>query len=299
MELRIKRASKAHDGTVAPMHSIEEFRGQPPEFWAVVKLVSPVIGYSYRGRRSDPSRVRSYTVDEVVEALADRALHADEKLLRQVAAYSEARAELLKTTAAPNLMNRDEARELYEQLRSELKPPEAVLPMNKQKGDKRHPAYLTLIVNTLTWHALKERFGHGEFDSNPREALTFSRDGQPLRTLARWMDGAFPGVNQPLAAWEIKEYYGTTSFGSRIADGVYVAGLDGYELNELRSVGLDVKHYLFLDAREWWDKGKSYLCRIVDLIHADLLDAAFCGREAVEQWPLVVSSWPDPPAATK
>jgi hypothetical protein len=280
------------------MNVLEDFRDQSPEFWAVVKLVSPMIGYSYRGKEADPSKVRRYTVGEIADALKNRDLEAEEDLLEAVAAYSAARAELLESAAAPNLMNREEARELFEKLRSELKPPDAVLPMNKQKGEKRHPAYLTCILNMITWRALTERFGNGDFDSNPREALTFSRDGRPLRTLARWMDGAFPGTNQPIAAWEIKEYYGTTSFGSRIADGVYVAGLDGYELNELRSIDLDVKHYLFIDAREWWDKGKSYLCRIVDLVQADLLDAAFCGREIVSQWPVAISQWPDPPTTS-
>ena len=37
----------------------------------------------------------------------------------------------------------------------------------------------------------------------------------------------------PLAVWEIKEYYYTTTFGSRVADGVYETLLDGMELREL------------------------------------------------------------------
>ena len=41
------------------------------------------------------------------------------------------------------------------------------------------------------------------------------------------------GLN-PIAIWEIKEYYYTTTFGSRIADGVYETPLDGMELEELR-----------------------------------------------------------------
>lgn len=97
------------------------------------------------------------------------------------------------------------------------------------------------------------------------------------------------------AAWEIKEYYGTTTFGSRVADGVYETALDGYELNDLRAVGVDVEHYLLLDDRfTWWDCGRSYLCRIVDMLHSDLLDGALFGREVVSEWPLVVASWPPP-----
>lgn len=72
----------------------------------------------------------------------------------------------------------------------------------------------------------------------------------PLRTLARRVDGAFPCAINPIAVWEIKEYYHTTTFGSRVADGVYETLLDGLELEELRtSEGIDVKHYLILDDR--------------------------------------------------
>lgn len=65
----------------------------------------------------------------------------------------------------------------------------------------------------------------------------------------------YPGLNQPRTTWEIKEHYGTTTFGSRVADGVYETALDGYELNDLRDVGVEVEHYLFLDDRfTWWER---------------------------------------------
>jgi hypothetical protein len=277
------------------MLPVEEFRRQPPEFWAVVKLVSQLIGYSVRKKGSTPSRVRAYTSADVATALRQRGLDPGDQaeLLQRVARYSGVRAELLQGQVEPNLMDRDQARDLFEELRDAIDPPEKLLPMNKQKGEKRHHAYLSCIVNMLTWRTLAERFGEAQFDWNPRGPLTFSSDGMPLRTLFRWMDGAYPGLNQPIAAWEIKEYYGTTTFGSRVADGVYETALDGYELNDLRDVGVEVEHYLFLDDHwTWWQQGKSYLCRIVDMLHAGLLDGAFFGREVVAEWPGVVSRWP-------
>lgn len=277
------------------MLPLAEFQRQPPEFWAVLKLVSSEIGYSTRKTGSTPSLARAYTPAEVAKALADRDLQPDDHgdLISDVAAYSSARATLLQDVVEPNLMNREQAAALFEDLRSEIDPPEHLLSMNKQKGDKRHFAYLACIVNMLTWRELSARFDVAEFDHNPRGPLTFSRDGMPLRTLFRWMDGAYPGLNQPIAAWEIKEYYGTTTFGSRVADGVYETALDGYELNELRDVDVHVEHYLFLDDRfTWWDCGKSYLCRIIDMLHAGLLDGAFFGREVVSQWPARVATWP-------
>jgi hypothetical protein len=275
---------------------VEEFRQQPPEFWAVVKLVSQLLGYSASGS------VRTYSADDVADCLRGRNLDptAHDALVENVAQYSQARAQLLHDIVQPNLMDRDAARELFEECRAEMDPPAYLLPKNKQKREKRHYAYLTCLVNMLTWHGLRERFGAAPFDHNPRGPLTFSRHGMPLRTLFRWMDGAYPELNQPFAAWEVKEYYGTTTFGSRVADGVYETALDGYELNDLRSVGVAVEHYLFLDDRfTWWDCGKSYLCRIVDMLHADLLDGAFFGRELVEEWPPIVAAWPEPRRTTR
>ena len=67
-------------------------------------------------------------------------------------------------------------------------------------------------------------------DYDPRALTTITRDAMPLRTLARRVDGAFPTAVNPISIWEIKEYYYTTTFGSRVADGVYETLLDGMEL---------------------------------------------------------------------
>ena len=48
----------------------------------------------------------------------------------------------------------------------------------------------------------------------------------PLRTLAQRVDGAFPSAVNPVAVWEIKEDYHTTTFGSRVADGAYETQID-------------------------------------------------------------------------
>jgi hypothetical protein len=275
-----------------------EFRDQPPEFWALVKLISQELGYSLRATRTSPSHVRAYTTDDITSALRGRGLDPakHELLTEEAAGYSEVRAAILQRDAEPNLMDREQAKKLFEELRELTNPPVELLPMNKQRGEKRHFAYLTCIVNMLTWSTLLKKHGEARFNWNPRKPLTFSRDGMPLRTLFRWMDGAYPELNHPLAAWEIKEYYGTTTFGSRVADGVYETALDGYELNELRDVGVEVHHYLFLDDRfTWWDCGKSYLCRIVDMLHIGLLDGAFVGREAISHWPTIVDGWPASP----
>lgn len=97
----------------------------------------------------------------------------------------------------------------------------------------------------------------------------------------------------PIAIWEVKEYYYTTTFGSRVADGVYETMLDGLELEELRaSENVDVLHYLMLDARyTWWDCGRSYLCRIVDMLHMGYVDEVLVGRQVIERLPQLVPVW--------
>jgi len=165
--------------------------------------------------------------------------------------------------------------------------------MNKQKVKKRHYAYLTGIVNMLTEKGLAGR----SFDDEPRGLTVMTRDHIPLRTLSRWMDGAYPSRIDPMAIWEVKEYYGTTTFGSRVADGVYETMLDGEELTELRMTeGRRVLHYLILDDRyTWWQCGRSYLCRIVDMLHMGLVDEVLVGREVLTRWPDIVRGWVDTP----
>lgn len=277
------------------MLPVAAYRNQRPEFWAMVKLVSPILGYSTRKSKKNPSQIKTYEPSEIGEALLKRGLDpaGQESVVRRVARYSVDRARLIEDAALPNLMNRDEARRLFKKVRAENNAPTNLISMNKQGGTKRHEAYLASMVNILTWQALMEEHGKADFDPAPTGPLTFSRNGTPLRTLSRWMDGAYPTLNHPHAAWEVKQYYGTTSFGSRVADAVYETALDGYELNDLRDIGVDVKHYLFLDDHwTWWVKGKSYVCRVVDMLHIGLLDGAFFGRELIDQWPPIVKKWP-------
>jgi hypothetical protein len=119
------------------------------------------------------------------------------------------------------------------------------------------------------------------------------RNGSPLRTLARRVDGAFPSAVNPVAIWEVKEYYHTTTFGSRVADGVYETLLDGMELEELRqNEGIHIRHYLVLDDRfTWWECGRSYLCRVIDMLHMGYVDEVLFGREVVSRLPRLVAEW--------
>jgi hypothetical protein len=185
-------------------------------------------------------------------------------------------------------MNKDQAKSEFERLSIAYKGTLSFA-YNKQTGEKHHPAYLTGIVNLLTEQALEGPY----FNHNPQGLIVITDAVKPLRILSRRMDGAYPSIINPLAVWEIKEYYGTTTFGSRVADGVYETMLDGEEFAELRhQIGRDIKHYLIVDDYfTWWKKGKSYLCRIIDMLHMGLIDEAVFGKEVLTSWPEIVRSW--------
>ena len=269
------------------------FLGLPKSFWAFVRLIGQECGYTKRGSNEllVPSRdavEKQIAKIGITPACLDAPLPGGIKTWDRLVEYFTYRADLLRNVVEPNLMDATQAKKEFTALKKKLKP-KCPLPMNKQKGKMRTPAYLTCLVNMLIEAAANGQ----ECDYDPRALTTVMRDGVPLRTFARRMDGAFPSVLNPLAVWEIKEYYYTTTFGSRVADGVYETLLDGMEVEELAvSESVEVLHYLIIDAHyTWWDCGKSYLCRIIDMLHMGYVDEVLVGREILTRLPILVNEW--------
>lgn len=269
------------------------FLNQPKHFWANVRTISQHVGYTTRGT----GQIRVPDLGVILKALGELGLvtsHVVDDSGKPTAigaslvAYFAYRADILNKFVEPRLMNAEQAANAFGRVRKATKS-KLPVPMNKQKGDKKKPAYLTAIVNML----IDASVGRIDCDYDPRELTTFTHMGAPLRTLARRVDGAFPCAVNPIAVWEIKEYYYTTTFGSRVADGVYETLLDGMELEELRqSEKVDCKHYLMIDARfTWWDCGRSYLCRIVDMLHMGYVDEVLIGTEVLDRMPELAKEW--------
>jgi len=80
---------------------------------------------------------------------------------------------------------------------------------------------------------------------------------------------------------------------TRIADGIYETLLNGMELKELYEYEkIKVFHYLMIDSHyTWWVCGKSYLCRIIDMIHMGYVDEVLFGFEVLEKLPILVKNW--------
>ena len=276
------------------MKPASKYLSQSRAFWAYVKLCSEHLGYSQRGQEA----LRRYAFADLLRCLDERELSPKPisgssgrptELGQLLLDYLNFRAEVIETKVRPVLMNRNQAKAEFDKLRARHKSVTCSLPYNKQKRDKRHYAYLTCIINILT----KVTLGDKSAEDSPRGLAVITKNGSPVQTLSRWMDGAYPSINNPLAIWEVKEYYGTTTFGSRIADGVYETMLDGLELLDLeKDTGKKLLHYLIVDDYfTWWECGRSYLCRIIDILHMGLVDEVLFGREAVSRWPEIVASW--------
>ena len=272
------------------MRPIDRFLAKPKPFWACVRSLSQEVGYSKKGTIIVP------TIDQIVAAFDKLGLDSNRikvdgnvsSLANDLLDYFEERSRILVQEVEPKLMDAEQAKEFFETHLQNLNP-SCPIPMNKQKGDKKAPAFLTALVNMMV-----EKHANGHpCDYDPRLLTTITRDGEPLRTFARRVDGAFPSTVNPIAVWEIKEYYYTTTFGSRVAGGVYETLLDGMEIEELQEhEGIDVKHYLMADAHyTWWECGKAYLCRMFDMLHMGYVDEILIGREVVEELPRLVSSW--------
>lgn len=271
----------------------ELFLKLPKAFWASVRLISQDVGYTEK----ETNRIKVPSREQIKTKLERREIDF-EKIKSQtynskdfgtlLADYFAYRADILYSFVEPHLMDVKRARQTFEKFYKKLKPSRQV-PMNKQSGEKKAPAYLTGLVNMLV-----EANSQGlSCDYDPRQLTLIIKNGLPVRTLARRVDGAFPESINPVAIWEIKEYYYTTTFGSRVADGIYESLLDGLELEELReNEQIDVKHYLMIDAHDtWWRQGKSYLCRVIDMLHMGYIDEALFGYEVIERLPSLVTEW--------
>lgn len=265
----------------------------PKHFWANIRTISQHLRYTTRGT----GQIAIPTAAKVRECMVELGLSASHlmndrgrpsKLGKTVLDYFQHRAVVLNSFVEPRLMDAERAKALFHKLQGRI-PTKRVPAMNKQKGEKKAPAYFTGSINLLI-----EANAEGlPCDYDPRELTTVTFNNAPLRTLARRVDGAFPGPVNPIAVWEIKEYYYTTTFGSRVADGVYESLLDGMELEELREEEkIDIKHYLMVDAHyTWWRCGRSYLCRIIDMLHMGYVDEVLFGSEIEERMPAIVKEW--------
>ena len=276
------------------MKAFNNFEDMDASFWAFVKFVSENLGYTERGE----GFVKRYSIDTIRALCEEHGINASEKVIAGTAQYSKMRADLLNNFAQKMLMDAQAASEEFRnwELLHRIGNYYCKLPLNKQKGEMKQIAFFTAIINIIAEKTIREITGNSYFlgfDDDPRSlAYILDDDNRIIGASSRRFDGAYPNIENPKLVWEIKEYYYATTFGSRVADGVYETQLDGFEFKELyERTGKKVYHVLFIDAyRTWWIQGKSYLCRLVDAMNSGVVDEVIVGREVLTRWPELLRS---------
>lgn len=263
-----------------------------PEFWANVKVISQKLGYVDRVTK----KIKVHDLERILELYQKLGFRTNKLIFNDeitdfgqlLIDYFEYRADALDNYVQHYLMDLNEAKELFDSLYEKYQP-KCEIPMNKQGGEKGVPNYFTGIINIL----LEANIGNYDIRYSASELTAFTLNKVPFRSLSRRVDGSFPSVINPIALWEIKEYYHTKTFGSRVADGVYETQLDGLELNEVRkTLDTSIYHYLMIDSKfTWWKLGRSYLCRIFDMMHMGLLTEAIFGKEVIDRIPVITENW--------
>ncbi len=135
------------------MKAEQRFLRQPKHLWANVRTISQKLGYTERGR----SAIKVPTLAAMREALlalgleSSHLLNADGRPLalgEKLHDYFRFRADVLNNTVEPLLMTVKQAASLFAE-HKRLLAPSCPLPMNKQKGKKKAPAYFTGLINML------------------------------------------------------------------------------------------------------------------------------------------------------
>lgn len=287
----------------------------PQEFWHYVRALSENLGYSKR------KVVLKHSEAEIKRGLTRLGLSAEALTtsteakfsLKDLESYFRFRAELIEGFIAQHLQTAEEAKALFEdvvqkytcgytfqsnkegaenaRLYKVMGGVSAEAPYNKQKGSKRDIDFLTATSNILISYHLKGK----EFDQDPRRLPLFTEDGVIVGSMSRRMDGAFPTCTNPVSLWEFKCYYYTTTFGSKISDAIYIADLDGFERAVIeRETNSKLALTLFVDTYStWMEQGKSYLCRIVDLLQRGAITDLVIGSEVLTAIPNLVEEWLD------
>ena len=268
------------------MKPFSRFTHEDKSFWFFIRFVSEKLGYSKNGE------IRFYTRENIADLCARENIFASPDRISQAVDYCQMRADTINTTVQENLMDAESASHHFEQLKR-LRSYQSKLIMNKQSGDKKRINYFTAIITMLA----EDILGDGEsFDPDPRGLIYILNNRTITGASSRRFDGAYPSIYSPKLVWEIKEYYYSRSFGSRVADAVYEAELDGYEFNEIFSrTGQKVRHVMFIDGRyTFWDLGKSYLCRFIDTLNMGLIDDLIIGKEVFTEWPSILKQYKEP-----
>lgn len=220
-------------------------------------------------------------------ALADwLEVRAEPGLIRDLAGYTHRRWDLGEYVRHELLRTEDVAVADFAKVSTEA--------VKKYGTRAAHHQSSKVMVQTVETIANAETLALGVTelpDTNPQKRAALI--GEHIWVSPRRLDGALPSLANPVGLWEIKEYWGVTSGGSKMSDAVYELQLVGTEL-QLQEVnsGHHIEHVAIVDGYHQWSARMSDLRRIIDLLYCGLLDEVIFGTEVLTSWgPAVRRMW--------
>lgn len=221
-------------------------------------------------------RAGTQAADVLVTYLATR-----ESLLNQLADYCRVREQV--TAEHFSLLRSEE--EAIEELHSVSE--EAPQSYRVQlAGHHKSPKAVVGTIGAITTLECMQAGMTVDIDPQSRAALLSDKH---IWVSPRRLDGALPSLFNPVALWEIKEYWGKTSGGSKMSDAIYELHLVGLEVRAFEEqFGIHVNHYAIIDGLAQWTARKADFRRAIDLLYMGLLDELIIGKEILIEWPRII-----------
>lgn len=246
-------------------------------FWHAARMLVDIH------KRKIPTEAEIFSPQEMFGSTTglDAYLQGRQELIQPLREYLQLRADL-----AADLLDRmrteDEAKADFR----ELSDREVRTYGTKMAGYHQSSKVLVATVEIITKEICARHRKTANVD--PQQRATVVTESH-LWVSPRRLDGAFPALTNPVALWEIKEYWGKTQGGSKMSDAIYECQLVGTELRAFEDkYGVRVEHFVILDGREQWSFRQADLRRAVDLLYCGLIDELIVGADVLTVWPIVM-----------
>lgn len=251
--------------------------GRRHPLWNIIRLYSPLTGKNKIKRWEDTLREK-----RVAQLDINPFLDISDDVVRLFFEYLEEREHLFEL-AFNNLRTEEEALNFCR--RNSIK-----VHKTTTKNQSHHQSSKSMVASVSSI-AISACSAKGlSINANPQGRCAW-RHNQQLHVSARNLDGAIPSLVNPTVIWEIKEYWGKTSGGSKMSDALYECHLIGLELREYEErTKQKVHHIVFLDGKVQWGVRKSDLRRFLDIMNQGLIDYLVIGKEVQSEWSKILES---------
>lgn len=98
------------------MKNNDKFRRQGQEFWAYVRLIGDLRGYSWSKKSKNNSGIKVFSKKEIIDELVPCGILITDTMASLLEEYFHYRKHVIEEFAEPNLMDIDESKKRYNAL---------------------------------------------------------------------------------------------------------------------------------------------------------------------------------------